>query len=322
MVAFIIRKYKEDKIMCKRVYLKAKEAEMEMQKLRNTEGFTGKMETDYISRMIKDAKRNSMIGDKLQLVVDPMYIHIPEWQRRLKLARAYAIGNGYNKYKWDVPKVLFYKGKLWVIDGQHRIYGAFKARMDSVVVEIMECSLEEAIDLFINQSQDRAKMQPMDIYKAAIAGGKTDYVKLQEICHKNNVAVKGDDETENAVGTLTSISDGVKLSKTKPELLDSMLGLLGELGWNGYADSYNGKAYTAKIIRALKRLYAYCEGRTDEMEQALVSRCKGTEFFVNNIMDKTQAQIFDYLLDIVKYEMENLFKKETLKRGTKKVKAM
>lgn len=322
MVAFIIRKNKEDKIMCKRVYLKAKEAEMEMQELRNTEGFTGKMETDYISRMIKDAKRNSMIGDKLQLVVDPMYIHIPEWQRRLKLARAYAIGNGYNKYKWDVPKVLFYKGKLWVIDGQHRIYGAFKARMDSVVVEIMECSLEEAIDLFINQSQDRAKMQPMDIYKAAIAGGKTDYVKLQEICHKNNVAVKGDDETENAVGTLTSISDGVKLSKTKPELLDSMLTLLGNLGWNGYADSYNGKAYTAKIIRALKRLYAYCEGRTNEMEQALLTRCKGTEFFVNNIMDKTQAQIFDYLLDIVKYEMENPFKKETPKRGIKKVKAI
>lgn len=143
--------------MCKRVYLTAKEAEMEMQELRNKEGFTGKMETDYISRMIKDAKRNSMIGDKLQLVVDPMYIHIPEWQRRLKLARAYTIGNTYNKYKWDVPKVLFHKGRLYVIDGQHRIYGAFKAKMDAVVVEIMECSLEEAIDLFINQSQDRAK---------------------------------------------------------------------------------------------------------------------------------------------------------------------
>ena len=108
--------------MCKRVYLTAKEAEKEMQEARKADGFTGKMETGYISRMIKDAKRNSMIGDKLQLVVDPMYIHIPEWQRRLKLARAYAIGNTYNKYKWDVPKVLFLKGKLYVIDGQHRLF--------------------------------------------------------------------------------------------------------------------------------------------------------------------------------------------------------
>lgn len=215
------------------------------------------------------------------------------------------------------PKVLFYKGRLWVIDGQHRIYGAFKAKMDSVVVEIMECSLEEAIDLFINQSQDRAKMQPMDIYKAAIAGGKGDYVKLQEICHKNNVAVKGDDDNENTVGTLTSISDGVKLSKTNPELFDSMLALLGKLGWNGYADSYNGKAYTAKIIRALKALYAYTEGRTDEMEKALIKHCKGTEYFVENIMDKTQAQIFDYLSEIVRYEMESPFT-ATKKKVTRK----
>lgn len=133
---------------------------------------------------------------------------------------------------------------------------------------------QKAIDLFINQSQDRAKMQPMDIYKAAIAGGKTDYVKLQEICHKNNVAVKGDDDNENTVGTLTSISDGVKLSKSNPDLFDSMLALLGKLGWNGYADSYNGKAYTAKIIRALKALYAYTEGRTDEMEKALIKHIR------------------------------------------------
>lgn len=310
--------------MCKRVYLTAKEAEKEMQESRNVDGFTGKMETDYISRMIKDAKRNSMVGDKLQLVVDPMYIHIPEWQRRLSLARAYAIGNSYNKYKWDVPKVLFHEGKLWVIDGQHRIYGAFKAKMDAVVVEIMECPIEEAIELFISQSQDRSKMQPMDIYKAAIAGYKEDYMKLQEICHKNNVAVKGDEDTTNTVGTLTSISDGIHLVQTNVNLFDSMLKLLGNLGWNGYADSYNGKAYTAKIIRALKALYAYTDGRTDEMEEALIKHCKGTEYFVENIMDKTQAQIFDYLSEIVRYEMESPFteKKRKTAKKTAKVKAM
>lgn len=167
-------------------------------------------------------------------------------------------------------------------------------------------------------------MQPMDIYHAAIAGKKEDYVKLQEICHKNNVAVKGDDETENTVGTLTSISDGVKLSKTNPELFDSMLALLGNLGWNGYADSYNGKAYTAKVIRALKALYAYCEGRTPEMETALLEHCKGTEFFVENIMDKTQAQIFDYLSEIVRYEMESPFteKKRKATKKTSKAKAI
>lgn len=303
--------------MCQRVYLSAKEAEREMQNVRNNEGFVGEMETNYVSRMIKDAKRNSMVGDKLQLVVDPMYIHIPEWQRRIKLARAFSIGNNYNKYKWDVPKVLFHEGKLYVVDGQHRIYGAFKGGKDSVVVEIMECSLEEAIDLFINQSKDRSKMQPMDIYHAAIAGNKADYIQLKEICNKHKVAIKGDEATESIVGTLTSISDGISLIRNNPKLLDSMLSLLGELQWNGYADTYNGKAYTAKIIRAMKTLYAYFEGRTEQMEKALISRCRGTEFFVDNIIDKTQAQIFDYLSNIVRYEMESPFK-QTAKRNSRK----
>ncbi len=146
---------------------------------------------------------------------------------------------------------------------------------------------------------------------------------LRDICHKHNVAVKGEDIT-NEVGTLTSISDGIDLVKRNPDLLDGILGLLGKLGWNGYADSYNGKAYTAKIIRALKTLYAYTDGRTDKMETALIKHCKGTEYFVDNIMDKTQAQIFDYLSEIVRYEMESPFteKKRKTTKKTAKVKAM
>lgn len=302
----------------RRVYLKAKEAEKEMQEAREEKKFVGENEKLLIENLVKTAKNNSRIGDKLLMVIDPMEIHIPEWQRRIKLERAYSIGNNYNSYKWDEPKVLLYKGILLCIDGQHRIYGAFKAKKDAVVVEVMECSLEEAIDLFLSQSSDRAKMQPMDIYHAALAAKKPEYVALHDICKKHNVAIKGDDETENVVGTFSSISDGINWIKGgKAELLDSMLGLLGKLEWNGYADTYNGKAYTAKIIRALKSLYAYCEGRTDKMEEAMINRCKGTEFFVDNIMTKTQAQIFDYLSEIVRYEMESPFRNKTGKRKSK-----
>lgn len=282
--------------MCKRVYLKAKEAEKEMQEVRESNEFTGKNEKLLIKNLVKTAKNNSRIGDKLLMVIDPMQIHIPDWQRRIKLERAYSIGNNYNSYKWDEPKVLLYNGILLCIDGQHRIYGAFKAKKESVVVEVMECSLEDAIELFLSQSKDRAKMQPMDIYHAALAAKKPEYVALHDICKKHNVAVKGE----------------------KSELLDSMLSLLGDLEWNGYADTYNGKAYTAKIIRALKSMYAYYEGRTEEMEEILVRKCKGTEFFVDNIMTKTQAQIFDFLSQIVKYEMENPF---ITNKNTKKTKA-
>lgn len=292
----------------KKMYLKATEAEMEMQEARNNANFKFENEAMIIDNLVKNAKRG-MVGDKVQLVIDPMMIHIPSWQRRLTLAKALQIGTSYNKYKWDVPKVLIDNGKLYVIDGQHRIYGAFKANKTEVVVEIMECTKEEAIDLFINQSKDRQKMCPMDVYNAAIAGNKEEYVRLKEICGKHHVAVKGEDNT-NCVGTLTSITDGIK---TDPKMLDSILDLLGRLEWNGYADTYNGKAYTAKVIRGIKRMYNYCSGKEKDMEDILVEKCKGTEFFVKNILPKTQAQIFDELSTVVRREMENPFRNKVIK---------
>lgn len=108
--------------MCKRVYLKAKDAEKEMQEARKADGFIGKTEKVLIANMVKAARNNSRVGDKLLMVVDPKYIHIPDWQRRIKLSRAYEIGNNYNSYKWDEPKVLLCNGLLLCIDGQHRIY--------------------------------------------------------------------------------------------------------------------------------------------------------------------------------------------------------
>lgn len=308
--------------MCRKVYLKAWEAEKEMQEVRNKEGLVGETEKILVANMVKNAKMNSRIGDKLQMVVDPKMIHFPKWQRRIKIAVASEIGNNYNSYKWDAPKILLFEGLLICIDGQHRIVGAFRAGKDSVVIELMECSLEEAIELFINQSKDRTRMQPMDIYNAALAAGKPEYVALQNICHKNNIIVKGEETDENVVGTFTSISDGIKLCRSNQNLFDSMLALLNKLEWNGYADTYNGKAYTAKIIRAIKALYAYYEGRTEEMETALLNRCRGTEFFVENVMDKTQAQIFDYLSAIVRYEMESPFKQTPKKAIKKSTKAM
>lgn len=64
--------------MCKRVYLKAKDAEKEMQEARKIDGFIGKTEKVLIANMVKAARNNSRVGDKLLMVVDPKYIHIPD----------------------------------------------------------------------------------------------------------------------------------------------------------------------------------------------------------------------------------------------------
>ena len=303
-----------------RKYVEAKIIEAEMQESRIQEDFVGKVEEISIKQMVENAKVNNRLGDKILMSINPLYVHIPEWQRMCDVLSAQEIGNNYNKYKWEVPKLLYYKGILICVDGMHRIYGAYKAHIDTVVCEIIECKLSEAIDLFLAQTYDRRKMTPTDYYRAAIANGDKNYISLKTICNKYNVAVKGD-PIENQVGIFTPITDGIRsIQRNGTDLLDSIIKLITDLQWNGYADTYNGKAYTAKFIRVMHSMYAYCEGRTEEMEEALLTRCKGTEYFVDNLLELTQAQAFDRLSEIVCCEMENPFKdkEKTTKRVSKK----
>nr|DAN13885.1 MAG TPA: hypothetical protein [Caudoviricetes sp.] len=307
--------------MCRRNFLFPEEAEAEVAKIREAEGIDEKTEKLFIKEVVKNAKVNSRIGDKVLICINPIYIHYPEWQREIRLPKALSIGANYDSKRWGLPVFWHHQGLLWAIEGQHRDYGAVKAKKDAVVGEVIECDLKEAIDLFVNQTRDRTQVKPKDTYKASIVGGDEDYLMLRDICHKHNLAVKGDRKRENTIGTLTSITDGIDLIRMNPDLLDHILSIITTLGWNGYADSYNGKAYTAKVIRAIKALYAYCDGRTDEMEAALIKNCKGTEFFVDNIMEKTQAQIFDYLSNIARYEMESPFRNQsenTTKKASRK----
>lgn len=305
-----------------RKYVEAREIEKEMQESRNGNEFVDMVEKISIKQMVENAKVNSRFGDKILMNINPMYIHIPSWQRMCDVLAAQQIGNNYNTYKWEVPKLLYWNGILICIDGMHRIYGAYKAKISNVVCEILECSLNDAIHLFLDQGIDRRKMSPVDYYRAAIESGDENYIQLKEICNSHNVAVKGD-PIENQVGIFTPITDGIRsIQRNGTELLNKIINLITELQWNGYADTYNGKAYTAKYIRIMHSMYAYYDGRTDEMESILKEKCTGTKFFVDNLMELTQGQAFDALSKIVRFEMESPFRnkpEKTTKKANKKL---
>lgn len=296
-----------------RKYVEAKVVEAEMQKVRDTEGFVGKVEQISVEQMVRNAKANSRFGDKILTTINPLHVHIPEWQRMCDVLSAQKIGNNYNPYKWEVPKLLYLDGTLICIDGMHRIYGAFKAKLGGVVCEIIECSLNEAIDLFLDQTNDRRKMNPTDYYRAAIANGDEYYINLKAICNKYNVAVKGD-PIRNQVGIFTPILDGIKsIQKNGNGTLEDIISLITDLKWNGYADTYNGKAYTAKFIRMFHSLYAYYGDKMDTVKDILLRRCSGTEYFVENLLTLTQAQAFDMLTEIVHSETKNPFKQKLIR---------
>ena len=279
--------------MSKRRFLKATEVEATVNKVREAGFLSG--ETTIISTIVETAKRNGRIGDKILSVVNPEWIHFPDWQRSLDIARARAIGMNYNRHKWEVPKVIYSNGKLFCVDGMHRIFGAFLAGIKDIVVEIMEISETEAIDMFLNQTKDRGAMKPMDYYYASIKANKPDYIAFRDICHKHNIQVKGDDSLKNPVGVFTSISDGIRSDK---EVLDQILALIGKLGWNGKETNSlcpSSAAYGAKVIRSLKKLYAYYEGNEKKMEKILMSKCRGTEWFIKHLSDMPQYYVFDLL---------------------------
>lgn len=149
-------------------------------------------------------------------------------------------------------------------------------------------------------------MSPQDTYSAALEAKKEEYVALKRICNNNHVAVKGDQEPiKNPIGILTSISDGISLAKNNPELLDRILSIIGKLQWNAGKSAFEGKAYTAKVIRVFKKLYAYYTGRETELETVLLNNCKGSQYFNDNLVEKWQDTMFDFLSDIIEKNIDN-----------------
>lgn len=287
----------------KKTILLPVETEREMQDARENRvvdgelmPFTNGTEKSYVRDKVKEAQINGRIGDKMLMVVNPLYLHIPRWQRELRIGEALKIGNNYDPSRWGTPKVILINNQLYCVDGQHRIYGAFKAGIEFVVVEFLDITENHAIDIFLGQTKERTSMTPSDYLKAAIQGEKPDYIKFRKLCKESNVRIKGDDADfcKNPIGIFTPISDGIKMTRNDPELLERILKLLGKLQWNG-TDYANGKAYSAKVIRVLKKLYAYYNGMETEMEKCLIDNCKGAEFFKNVLYQKGQETLFDYL---------------------------
>lgn len=286
--------------MKKRFYTTT-ETEAMVQIAREREGFTGKTEKIAMANIVETAKRNGRIGDKSLVVVPPMYIHIPKWQRRLDIVRAEKIGLHYDKNKWEVPKVIYNNGVLECVDGMHRIIGAYIGNISGVVVEILDIEEKEAIELFLNQTNDRNQMRPHDYLNASFEVEIKEYIAFRDICHKYNVQIKGDECLKNPIGVFTPLTEGIGICKKNPDTLEKILNLLCMLKWNNI-ESDKGKVFSAKYVRVLKKLYAYYENHS-EVDRVLLENCSGAEWFVRNAEELTQNQLFDSLISLVKKEM-------------------
>lgn len=279
-----------------------------------------------VSDKMEEARSKHDGREKAIISINPLLIHVPNWQRELRVSIAKKIGSEFSSYKWDLPKIMYKNDKFYVVDGMHRIIGAYFGNMKLIQVEVLIGITEaEAVDLFLSQQNDRKRMTFVDTYSAALVLRKNEYVVLKSICDRNHVAIKGDREpVENPIGVLTSLSDGVKMAKLCPDLLDRILKLVVNLQWNGGKTYRNGKAFSAKVLRVFKKLYAYYAGRETDMERVLLNNCKGSKYFNDNLSEKWQDSLFDFLSEVIERNIDIPVieaKTTTRKRTSRKITA-
>lgn len=304
-----------------RRFYKPTQVESILQEARAAAMFVGQTELVAMKNIVETAKRNGRIGDKIQVALDPKYIHIPTWQRNLDISISNKIGLSYDRNLWDSPKVIYNNGILECIDGMHRIFGAYlrsinpaidkddSVKKNGVVVEILEIDKDKAIEIFLNQTKVRNRMTPEDYLNASLEAKKPEYVAFHSICAKHNVQIKGYLTIENPVGVFTPLTEGTGICKANPQTFDNILNILIKLKWNNL-DSNSGNVFCAKYVRIFKKLYAYYADNIPEMESILLKNCKGSKFFEEEAEDMKQNELFDYLSDLI---MTNLAIKKVFK---------
>lgn len=273
--------------------LKAIEAEQVMNGLRMQKGLTAETEQQIIQQTVKLARQNGKLGDKIVMVIPPYYIHFPAWQRKLDINRAKDIGENYVAAKWEMPKLIYINGLLYCIEGMHRSYGAAVYGMEDAVFELLDNVTEtEAIQIFLEQTNDRKRISQEDKYHPSIKAGIPEYLKLKDILHTYNVQIKGDDELQNPIGVFTSISDGIRTIANDEKTFKRIIAIIYKLGW--YGDDCN-TAFSSKTFRSLKKLYGAYKGKEKMLERQLLDRCKGAEYFQSRLLGRPQYEIFDTL---------------------------
>lgn len=141
--------------MSKRERMLPKELEEMMNEARMLNNIIEAGEKMIVSDKMEEARSKHDGREKAIISINPLLVHIPEWQRELRVSISKKIGSEFNPYKWDLPKVVLRDGKFYVIDGMHRIIGAYFGNMKLVQVEVLIGITEaDAVDLFLSQQND------------------------------------------------------------------------------------------------------------------------------------------------------------------------
>lgn len=281
-----------------------------MEELRVAREFS---EVQEVERIVDELNHTSNDVKKLVTKINPLAIHIPNWQRNCNMDAVNEIAENYDDLKFEAIKVIIVNemgtNKIYVAEGQHRSVGTAKRGMKLIPVEVLKCTEREARDLFLQQGIIRKNPSLGDTWRASIANEDPRFTKVKAICDNYNFAIKYDDNhPTNPIGILSSVGDytgGLKATEPRISLgvLKSTLKLLTELGW--CASNSSKKATTTSMLRAIAMLYAHTpKNKIKRMENRLVEELGSVEAFETQVITKNWRFYFDVLADAINREDE------------------
>lgn len=210
----------------------------------------------YLENKRKSAETTqtgSINGEKSEIISLPIYKLNTTYtsQRALRnKALAESIANNFDTNLFNPIVVSYRDGKWFVIDGQHRLYGAKKRFGDDYLMEckvIRGLAQSEESALFVKLNDSSKPLQYADKAKGLFYANDETIVSLTNICKKNGVEL-GIDDDKRAVsdGRITAIKAlVVTYNKIGKEQTDRLVRLLNDT-WDG---AYS--AFRQEMIKAV-----------------------------------------------------------------------
>lgn len=251
---------------------------------------------------VKSALNNSFgIGKKRYILVNPLSVHIPEWQRDTDFAKSTEISKNYDDVKFDpIKSYIADDGKLCVADGAHRVVAFVMGEENMILTEVLNCTEREAILTFLDQSSGRKSMSFADTYRAGVKANIEDYIIFKNFFEARGIQITAENNTriKNPIGYVRPSRTIIRMMKRDRETLSKVVDLIKKLHWCGSEKS----VFIIRNFEVLMRLYS-CYGT--EVENRLLEKCKGAAYYEGKIVPiKGNAALFDFLCKEIAREDE------------------
>lgn len=224
---------------------------------------------------------NSSTKGKYTYEVPLILVHIDEGYQRTETfskAKGDAIALDFSEFVYEPIKLNYRDGKFYCPSGQHRIYAHIKMRRNTIYSELVCCTRNEEIAIFLFQDDNRSKLSQYDRFKAGCELGLVEDVALRDVCNKLNVTIgkPGGRAQLNAIVAAKTI-----IHRGGADTFAFVLSLIKECGWEN-----KHRAFDTRILRALNVLFnteIVGEVEREEAKRAIVNYIRREKYTPDHV---------------------------------------